>query len=97
MAAREGVGLAPGEDATQSEALLVPSMDSPPVATPGSAEARRRKSWARMLRKVFEIEPLVCRRCGEEMVIVAWITRPDVVDRILRHRGERGLVSRFEP
>ena len=75
----------------------IPSTDGPPPATPGSAEARRRQSWARMLKKVFEVDPLVCRRCGEEMVIVAWITRPDVVDRILRHRREKGLVSPFEP
>ena len=50
-----------------------------------------------MLRKVFEIEPLVCGRCGEEMVIVAWITEVAVVDRILRHRREMGLASPFEP
>jgi len=50
-----------------------------------------------MLRKVFEVDPLVCKRCGEEMVIVAWITRPDVVDRILRRRREKGFVSPFEP
>lgn len=47
--------------------------------------------------RTFEVDPLVCKRCGEEMVIVAWITRPDVVDRILRHRREKGLVSPFEP
>ena len=97
MAAREGEGLAPGEDATSSEAPPAPPTDAPRPATPGSAEARRRQSWARMLRKVFEIEPLVCRRCGEEMVIVAWITRTDVIDRILKHRREKGLVSPFEP
>ena len=50
-----------------------------------------------MLRKVFETEPLVCRRCGEEMVIVAWITEVAVIDRIMRHRREKGLVSPFEP
>ena len=50
-----------------------------------------------MLRKVFEVDPLVCKRYGEEMVIVAWITRPDVVDRILRRRREKGFVSPFEP
>ena len=50
-----------------------------------------------MLRKVFEVDPLVCNRCGEEMVIVAWITRTDVIDRILRHRREKGVASPFEP
>jgi len=35
-------------------------------APPGSAEALRRQAWARMLRKVFEVEPLVCPRCRQE-------------------------------
>lgn len=30
------------------------------------------------------------------MVILAWITDLDVVDRILKHRRERGLESVFE-
>ncbi len=30
------------------------------------------------------------------MKILAWITNPAVVDRILRHRRERGLVSAFD-
>ena len=35
-------------------------------------------------------------RCGTPMEIVAWITKPSVVDAILRHRQEHGLVSPFE-
>ena len=85
------------KDEVEAETLLVPPTDAPPSATPGSAEARRRQSWARMLKKVFEVDPLVCKRCGEEMEIVAWITKVDVIDRILRHRREKGLVSPFEP
>jgi hypothetical protein len=96
-AAWAGEGPAQDEDDVPAESLLVPSPDRPPPATPGSAEARRRSSWARMLRKVFEVDPLVCRRCGEEMVIVAWITKVDVIDRILRHRREKGVHSPFEP
>jgi SAM-dependent methyltransferase len=72
-----------------------------PSAPPGSAEALRRQAWARMLRKVFEVEPLVCPRCRREgrtveMEVVAWITDLEVVDRILKHRRERGLASAFE-
>ena len=65
-------------------------------APPGSSEARRRQAWARMLRKVFEVDPLLCPRCGVELEIVAWITKPSVVDAILRHRREHGLLSPFE-
>ena len=50
-----------------------------------------------MLRKVFEVDPLLCPRCKTvEMKIVAWITDLGVAARILRHRRERGLESVFE-
>jgi len=31
------------------------------------------------------------------MVMVAWITKVDVIDRIAKHRREKGLTSPFEP
>ena len=43
-------------------------------AEPGSPEARRRSAWARVLKKVFEVDPLLCPRCGTPMKVVAWIT-----------------------
>ncbi len=36
-------------------------------------------SWARLLRRVFEVDPLSCPRCGSEMVIVSVITTPAVM------------------
>ena len=46
-------------------------------------EARRR--WAELLRRIFEVDPLRCPRCGHEMRIVAFITQPRVIDQILTH------------
>ena len=46
-------------------------------------EARRRR--AELLRRIFEVEPLECPRCGQTMRIVAFITEPQVIDRILDH------------
>ncbi len=57
----------------------------------------RRRSWARLIRRIYEIDPLVCPRCGHALKIVAVITDPVVVDRILAHRKRRGLSSPFEP
>ncbi len=50
---------------------------------PSLPEARRR--WAELLRRIFEVDPLRCPRCGHEMRIVAFITQPRVIDRILTH------------
>jgi hypothetical protein len=57
----------------------------------------RRRSWARLIRRIYEVDPLVCPRCGHELNIVAVITDPVLVDRILTHRKRRGLQSPFEP
>jgi len=43
------------------------------------------KGWAEMIRKVYEVDPLVCPRCGRRMKVVAFITEVAVVDRIIRH------------
>ncbi len=47
-------------------------------------KAKRR--WAELLRHIFEVDPLMCPRCGKmTMRIVAFITQPKVIDRILDH------------
>ena len=46
--------------------------------------------WARLFRKVHEVDPFACPRCGAEMRIVAVITVPRVIDRILKHLAETG-------
>ena len=55
-----------------------------PVPVP-LRQARRR--WAELLRRILEVDPLQCPRCGEPMRIVAFITEPHVIDRILNHLG----------
>jgi hypothetical protein len=45
----------------------------------------RRRSWARLLRRIFEVDPLLCPKCQSQMKIVSVLTDPPVVDRILRH------------
>lgn len=57
----------------------------------------RRRSWARLIARIYEVDPLVCPRCGHELQIVAAITDPRLIDKILEHRRRRGLRSPFEP
>jgi hypothetical protein len=61
-----------------------------------SREAR--STWARLIRKIFEVDPLLCT-CGGRMRIVSFITDHRVVDRILRHResGRSKAQDPFEP
>ncbi|MGB9006707.1 MAG: transposase [Candidatus Aminicenantales bacterium] len=43
------------------------------------------KGWAAMIRKVFEVDPMTCPKCGGSMKVVAFLTDFSVVDRIIDH------------
>ena len=49
---------------------------------------------AELRRRIFEIDPLACPRCGHEMRIVAFITEPHVIDRILKHLRRSACADR---
>jgi hypothetical protein len=44
-------------------------------------------SWARLLSKVYQVDPLVCSRCGNKMTIVAFVTDTFTIRRLLDHLG----------
>jgi transposase len=50
----------------------------------------RRAAWARLIAKVYEVDPMVCARCGSPMRILAIITDPEEVKKILRHLAKTG-------
>ena len=43
------------------------------------------KGWAAMIRKVYEVDPMVCPKCGGQMKVVAFITDYAAVDRNIDH------------
>ena len=47
-------------------------------------------NWARRLKRVFGIEIEQCARCGERLEVIASIEEPELIERILAHRRERG-------
>ena len=54
----------------------------PPIDPP-----RAKSAWARLIRKVYEADPLECPKCHGPMRIIAPINDPAVVRRILEHLG----------
>ena len=44
-----------------------------------------------LIKRVYEIDPLACPRCGGQMKVIAFIEPPhrDVIEKILRHCGLR--------
>ena len=63
----------------------------------GAARAALRRRWAEMIRRVYEVDPLVCFRCGAEMRVVGFITEPRLITRILDHLRKRDRPSRAPP
>jgi hypothetical protein len=51
-----------------------------------SASAAKR-SWARLIKQVSEADPLICPKCAGPMRIIAFIERPEVIEKILTHLG----------
>jgi hypothetical protein len=47
------------------------------------------QTWAMLIKRVYEVDPLSCPRCGGQMKVVAFIEPPQrgVIERILRHCG----------
>jgi len=43
------------------------------------------KGWAEMIRKVYEVDPMLCPKCGGKMKVIAFLTDYAVVDRIINH------------
>jgi hypothetical protein len=49
--------------------------------------AKKRATWAELLKRVFEIDVLVCPWCGAKRRLIALITDGAIVRRILEHLG----------
>jgi len=72
-------------------AAIVPT---PALTTPAHAAdcahapgASTRMSWARLLKRVFDIDIERCPQCGGNLKIIAAIEEPAVIERILTHLG----------
>ena len=46
---------------------------------------RFKKNWARLIQKVYDIDPLKCPQCGGKMRIIAFIEEEAVIKKILSH------------
>jgi hypothetical protein len=64
---------------------------------PPPATAAVRKRWADLLRRVYEVDPLVCPRCASTMRVVGFITEPAQIKCILDHLRKRKPLARPPP
>jgi len=67
------------------EAANPPSQGDARIVSP----ARCSQTWAMLIKRVYEVDPMVCSQCGGEMEIISFIDPPqnEVIEKILRHCG----------
>jgi hypothetical protein len=59
-------------------------------AQAGEAPEPRKRcspSWARLIARVYQVDPLVCTRCGHRMSTIAFVTDQLAIGKILDHLG----------
>jgi hypothetical protein len=56
-----------------------------------------RMSWARLFKRVFDIDIEYCPNCGGALKIIAAINDPPVIVKILTHQGLRARASPRSP
>ena len=62
----------------------------PEIAGQEADSAYRKKcraNWARLIQKIYEIDPLTCPNCGGTMRVLAFIEEAAVIRKILDHLG----------
>ena len=70
----------PAPSASTPEVTVLDVSDYKPPRLPS-------RTWSELIKKIWEVDPLSCPRCGHEMKIIRLIHEPDVIERILRHPG----------
>ena len=72
----------------------LPELDQPPsipdrtiLVRQGQCGRRQRLPWAELLRRVFAVDVLVCPRCLGPMTVLAALSDPPVLAKILTHLG----------
>ena len=73
------------------------SVLSPPPIIEEELSSVPSKGWAEMIRKVYEIDPLLCPQCGAEMKVIAFIENHKVIDKIIDHLKLRFQAERPPP
>jgi len=59
----------------------------PNIIEESTISPAQRKAWARLIQKIYEVDPLTCPKCQGSMKLVAFIEREEVIEKILKHLG----------
>jgi hypothetical protein len=71
--------------------------DSQKASAQHTKQGRTRTPWAQLLRRVFDVNALTCARCQAPLVLLALISAPKAIVRILEHLGLPSLPPTIAP
>ena len=74
-----------GERAKTPKGQDAPATCASPIEPVSEFAACAKSAWARLVRKLYESDPLECPKCKGPMRVIALINDPPVVRRILEH------------
>lgn len=61
--------------------------NDPLIIIPPLPKKKASRSWVRLIRKVFEADPLVCKKCGGKLKVIAVIVTPKEATQICANSG----------
>ena len=75
-------GMARGKRKKNEQDELIPS-----ILEPDGSSGEYKRNWARLIQKIYEVDPLTCRKCSGKMKVISVIEDEDVIKKILKHLG----------
>jgi hypothetical protein len=54
---------------------------------PDGSSREHKRNWARLIQKIYEVDPLTCPKCSGKMKILSFIEDEEIIKRILKHLG----------
>ena len=64
-----------------------------PIQIIKESPARASRTWAACMKKIFEVDPLLCPRCNAQMKIIAFITDPHEISKISKSLGIKPFLA----
>ena len=81
-----------GKRKKQVQDELIPS-----ILEPEGSSKEYRKNWARLIQKIYEVDPLTCPKCSGAMRVISVIEDEQVIEKILKHLGLWDVKARPPP
>ena len=67
------------------------------ILKPEDSSKEYGKNWARLIQKIYEVDPLACPKCSGAMKVISIIEDEDVIKKILKHLNLWDVKTRPPP